>query len=209
MVLYRPLQIIALALFVVSGTAGASSASEAHLEKSAAFIRGLADRAIETLTQADIGKEERRDKFRTLFRESFAIEGIGRFVLGRYSRSATDAQMSEYLKLFEQEIVETWADRFSDYSGQKFEVDGAAPAASGHNAESVAIVNSTFYTAPTAPVKIDWRVASRGDLFKITDVMVEGLSLARTMRDEYGSVIAKNGGDVNALIEELRRRNAS
>jgi phospholipid transport system substrate-binding protein len=180
--------------------------ADTHLEASTDFIRSLADRAITTLTTEGITTESRRSKFRDLFREGFAINGIARFVLGRYWRGASEVDRTEYLALFEDVIVTTWADRFSEYSGQKFTVQDAVNAPSAHQAERVAIVRSTFFTDPTTPVRIDWRVASRGDIYKITDVSVEGISMANTQRDEFASVIRKNGGELSPLLEILRQK---
>ncbi len=180
--------------------------ADAHLAPSTDFIRSLADRAIGKLPDDEITTESRRDKFRDLFREGFAINGIARFVLGRYWHRASEVKRTEYLVLYEDVIVNTWADRFSEYSGQKFTVQDAVSAPSAHQAERVAIVRSTFFTDPTTPVRIDWRVASRGDIYKITDVSVEGISMANTQRDEFASVIRKNSGDIKALLEILRKK---
>ncbi len=183
--------------------------AESHLTASTDFIRDLSDRAIHTLASEGITVEARRDRFRDLFREGFAINGIARFVLGRYWRGASEADRTEYLALFEDVIVNTWADRFSEYSGQKFTVQDAVNAPSAHQAERVAIVRSTFFTDPQTPVRIDWRVASRGDIYKITDVSVEGISMANTQRDEFASVIRQNSGQISALLEELRKKRDS
>lgn len=203
----RYLAAIGLALaFVVSAP---TVHADSHTEASAQFINKLAERAIGTITDSALSVDDRRAKFRDLFREGFAVSGIARFVLGRYWRTASDAEREEYLKLFEDVIVTTWADRFSQYSGQKFEVHGAQTAPSASDAESVALVDSRFFVDPTTPVRIEWRVASRGDLFKIVDVSVEGISMANTQRDEFNSVIRKGGGEVSALLEELRNRSGS
>ena len=193
---------VLVAMFV----AATPAAADQHLERSTEFIRSLADRAITTLTAEDLSAEIRRQQFRNLFREGFAINGIARFVLGRYWRRASEPDRTEYLALFEDVIVNTWADRFSEYSGQKFVVQDAVDAPSAHQAEQVAIVRSTFFTDPQTPIRIDWRVASRGDIFKITDVSVEGISMANTQRDEFASVIRQNSGEISALLDILRQR---
>ena len=180
--------------------------ADAHLAPSTDFIRSLADRAIDTLTDSGITTEARRDKFRDLFREGFAINGIARFVLGRYWRGASDVDRTEYMVLYEGCVVNTWADRFSEYSGQEFTVQDAVPGRSADQAERVAIVRSKFFTGPKTPVRIDWRVTSRGEIYKITDVAVEGISMAITLRDEFGSVIRKNNGQISALLELLRKK---
>jgi len=78
-----------------------------------------------------------------------------------------------------------------------------------NDGENVALVESRFLVDPTTPVRIEWRVASRGDLFMIVDVSVEGISMANTQRDEFNSFIRKSGGKVSALLDELRSRAGS
>jgi len=194
--------VLVLTLVITAPQAQADS----HLDASAGFIDGLANKAINTLTDTEITAEQRRDAFRALFREGFAVNGIARFVAGRYWRRAPEDEREEYLSLFEDVIVNTWADRFSQYSGQKFEVKGATDATPNNSSESVALVESLFFTSPTTPVRIEWRVASKGDLFKIVDVKLEGISMATTQRDEFNAVVSKSGRKLSSLIDELRRR---
>lgn len=182
--------------------------ADQHLAASTEFVQDLADRAINTLT-ADQTAEARRVQFRDLFREGFAIKGIARYVLGSSWSSMSNSDRTEYLTLFEDVIVTTWADRFFDFSGQKFTVDNAVDASSANTSEHVAIIRSVFFTDPQTPIHIDWRVASRGDLFKITDVVVEGVSMANTQRDEFSSVIASNSGEISALLDILRNKRDS
>ena len=148
--------------------------ADQHLAASSEFVQGLAERAITTLTADGQTAETRRGQFRDLFREGFAIKGIARYVLGRNWSSASDADRTEYLTLFEDVIVTSWANRFSDFSGQKFTVENAVDASNANASEHVAIIRSVFFTDPQTAIRIDWRVASRGDLFKITDVVVSG-----------------------------------
>lgn len=180
--------------------------ADSHTDTSVQFINKLSNQAIETLTDASISAEQRRVEFRKLFRDGFAVNGIARFVAGRYWRKASEADRTEYLELFEDVIVNTWADRFSQYSGQKFEVLSATDATPDKSREDVALVESLFFTSPTSPVRLEWRVASKGELFKIVDVKLEGISMATTQRDEFNSVVSKNGRSLEALIKELRRR---
>jgi len=196
-------------LLIAVLVAAAPARADSHLAASTQFIRSLADRAITTLSAPNLSSEERRDQFRSLFREGFAINGIARFVLGRYWRTATEPERIEYLALFEDVTVNTWADRFSEYSGQRFDVLDSVDAPSAHQSERVAIVRSTFYTDPQTPVRIEWRVASRGDIYKITDVTVEGVSMATTQRDEFAELIRSNSGHVSALLDVLRKKNGS
>ncbi|MDP6718336.1 MAG: ABC transporter substrate-binding protein, partial [Pirellulaceae bacterium] len=129
-----------------------------HLATSSEFIRTFANRAINTMTTEDQTMEMRRDAFRSLFREGFAINGIARFVLGRYWRRASEDDRTEYLALFEDVIVKTWADQFSSYSGETFSVQTAVDVPSAYEAENVAIVRSLFFSNLQRPIRIDWRV---------------------------------------------------
>lgn len=200
----RAFLVAAMASGLFGTSLTSARASEIHVDKSADFIRGLANTAIQTLTDTSLDKAQRRQKFRDLFNQSFAVRGIALYVLGRYRRRATEAELNEYLDLFEDVIVNTWADRFTDYAGQKFDVTGAASTQSGSEREKAAMVSSTFYTEPNSPVDIEWRVNTNGTVYKITDVKVSGLSLAKTQQDEFGSVIRANGNKVSALIDKLR-----
>ena len=197
---FTPAFVIVLALLFVAPAARA----DGHLDASVTFINSLSDRAITTLTDSEITADERRSQFRNLFREGFAVDGIARFALGRYWRNASKQEREEYLVLFEDVIVTTWADRFSLYSGQSFEVRGATNEPS-NGPEKVALVSSQFFTSPTSPVQIKWRVASQGDVIKIVDVKVEGISMANTQRDEFNSVIRNNGRKLSSLLERLRK----
>ncbi len=181
-----------------------AGAADNHIAASVDFIRDLANQAISMLSNPSLNKADRRQKFRNLFAESFAVKGIGLYVLGRYRKRATDAELSEYLTLFEDVIVNTWADRFTEYAGQKFEVNGAVDTPSSSKAEMAALVRSTFFTDPSSPVEIEWRVATNGKIYKVVDVKVSGLSLAKTQQDEFGAVIRAGGNKVGVLIDKLR-----
>lgn len=171
------------------------------------FIESLADEAINTLTTDNLTTDARRDGFREMLNDGFAVNGIARFVMGRYWRQASDEQRDEYLALFEQVIVSVWADRFTEYSGQRFEIVESAMAQSARSDEQATLVRTLFWTAPDAPVRIDWRVASNGELYKITDVLIEGVSMAQTYRDEFASVMRRDG--VSGLISDLRERSST
>ena len=197
---FTPAFVIVVALLFAAPAARADQ----HLDASVSFIKTLSERATSTLTDTDISGQERRTQFRNLFREGFAVDGIARFALGRYWRSASKQEREEYLVLFEDVIVNTWADRFSLYSGQAFEVRNASNEPT-NGPEKVALVSSLFFTSPTSPVRIEWRVASQGEIIKIVDVKLEGISMANTQRDEFNSVIRNGGRNLSALLARLRK----
>ena len=182
-----------------------SAHAQAYVDEASSFVARLAEKAVAMLSDAAISAGERRQRFRTLFSESFAIEGIGRFVLGRHWRSATPDQRREYLELFETLIITTWSARFEQYTALEFEVTGARPIRSSRPGENVALVGSTIHGDAASHFDVDWRVSNKDQLYLITDVMVQGVSLANTHREEFGSVIRREGG-VDGLLEFMRAK---
>jgi phospholipid transport system substrate-binding protein len=170
-------------------------------DDAAGFIADLGKRAIAVLTSTS-SEADREKQFRALFDEGFDVPGIARFVLGSYWRTSTDAQRDEFTKLFETYIIHSYTVRFAEYSGQQLKVNGSRP-----EGETGTLVTSVIEGASGAPpVKVDWRVAKVGGPFKITDVVVEGVSMAVTQRQEFASVIQRGGGQVEALLKLLRER---
>ncbi len=175
--------------------------AQEYVDGSKQFVQVLADRAVAT-AMADLPDHQVRDEIRDLLYEGFAVKGIARFVLGRYWRAASDEERAEYLQLFEEVVINTSAGRLADYSGQAFEITLAVAATSASASEQAAIVRSRFYVSEDSPVRVDWRVASKGDNYKITDVILEGVSLATTYRDEFSAVVRRHG--IQGLLDKLR-----
>ena len=168
----------------------------------AAMISNLGSQALEVLGKGT-SPSERVARFRELLREDFDVPGIGRFVLGRYWNTATEEQRAEFIKLFEEYIAIAYATRLAEYTGEKFKVTGSRPDSDG------AIVSSQIIRpAGAQPVKVDWRLTGRSGAYKISDVSVDGISMAVTQRSEFASVIQHNGGQVQGLIAMLRERTA-
>jgi phospholipid transport system substrate-binding protein len=165
------------------------------------FVTELGRKTLEIINQQP-PKAERDQRFRAILHEGFDMEALSRFVLGPHWRSATDAQRKEFMKLFEDWIVGAYGERFSQYSGEQFKVIGQRP--EGQNAT---LVNSQIIRPNGGPpVKVDWRVAKAGNEYKISDVVVEGISLMVTQRQEFSSVIQRNGGQLEALLKILRQK---
>lgn len=168
----------------------------------AAFITDLGTRAIHVLTSG-LSDSEREKQFRALFEEGFNIPEISRFVLGPNWRTATEAQRQEFTKLFETYVVHAYSVRFGAYAGQQLKVLGSRP--EGDNAavvqSQIALPNSN-----QPPVRVDWRVSRNSDAYKINDVTVEGVSMALTQRQEFASIIQRNGGQLEALLKLLREK---
>ncbi len=166
------------------------------------FIEILTSDAISMLTVENISKTERADRFRRLMNKNFAIKGIAKFVLGRHWRKTTEAEKKEYLRLFEDLLVVTYADRFARYSGEKLMVNNSEVRGKGD-----ALVHTIMIRVDGAkPLKVAWRVRGKAGNYKIVDIMVEGISMVVTQKSEFASFIKKNGGSLGPLLLELRKR---
>lgn len=165
----------------------------------AALVNDLVAQALATLQNKQLSDTEREQKFRALLEADFDIPRISRFVLGRYWNSASPAERQTFGQLFERWIVRIYAGRFKEYSGETVKVTGSRA-----ESESSSIVSTDIIQADGAPsVKVDWRVRHDENDFKIVDVNVEGVSLALTQREEFASVVGRNGGTVSGLNKTL------
>jgi phospholipid transport system substrate-binding protein len=188
--------LFAVALLFWHGAGAAANPQDAR-----AFIDNLGAQTIDVLQRENLGTQEAVEIFREMFRESFDSRTIGRFVLGRYWRTATPEQQREYLRLFEEMIVQTYARRFTDYAGESLDVLGARP-----EGEVDAMVNSRVVRPDGPPVNVTWRVRESGGTYKIIDVIVEGVSMSVTQRNEFSAVIQRNGGQIEPLLDALREQ---
>jgi phospholipid transport system substrate-binding protein len=179
----------------------AFGATVARADDASGFISDLGKRAIDVLT-AKVDDGQREQQFLALFEEGFDVPAISRFVLGPYWRAASEPQRDEFQKLFKAYIVHAYAVRFNQYTGQQMQIKG-----SRQDGDAVVLVASLIDGAPGGPpIKVDWRVGKSGEGYKIVDVIVEGISMAVTERQEFASVIQRNNGQVEALLKLLREK---
>ena len=176
--------------------------ADAFADGAQKFIESLADKAIAALTGKDVPRSERVRRFRVLLNEYFAVHTIGRWVLGRHWRNASDAERREYLGLFEDLVVKTYVDRFTEYSGEKLTVLKTVVT---DNQDAVVFTSITRPNQPD-PIAVEWRVRAREGNYRIVDVMVAGVSMGLTQHQEFSSVLARNGGSMAAFLKELRAR---
>jgi phospholipid transport system substrate-binding protein len=183
----------------------AAARASTNEEGAAKFIKSLSDQAIKSLTTKNITRDERIVRFRKLFKERFAVRGIGKWILGRYWRKASKDERAEYLRLFEDLMVVSYVNRFSSYAGESLKFIKTVP----DNATTTTVYTEITQPVGGPPVHIDWRVGSRNDLYKIVDVIVEGTSMSNTLRSDFGSIIRQKGGSIEGLISALRKKTAS
>lgn len=162
-------------------------------KKAERFIETLGAEAIAALENAKGDEVAIRKEFKRILNENFDMTTLGRFAMGRYWSVATDTEKKKYTKLFNKMVVDVYSKRFSEYSGQKFEVKGSKTAG-----RKDFVVNSIIQ-GESAPIKVDWRIRKG----KVIDVIVAGVSMSVTQRSEFASIIQRNGGQVASLITHL------
>lgn len=191
-----------LAVSLLSGLPAAGSLANTRAARDAGtFVAQLAQDAINKLGTPDLGEEQRIERVRALFAEGFDIPLIARFVLGRYWRMATDAERTEYLNLFRELVVQTYARRFHEFVSARLRVLSV----SRPNEDNDVVVAVELQVQGKPPVRMDTRVR-QGAGYKIVDISIEGISMALTQRDEFASVIQRGGGRVDALLASMREK---
>jgi len=186
---------------LLSAAASGAAAPNLNTQDPASFIQSLGEEAIQMLSDKTLSEKDRLIQFRTLLHAGFDMKTIGRFTLGRYSTRASDAEVEEFQRLFDEYVVQTYASRLGQYSGEKLQIGTARKDESGD-----ILVGSEIVPREGPQVRVEWRVRGEPGKFKIIDVIVEGVSMAITQRSEFSAVIQRSGGKIDGLISELRRK---
>ena len=164
------------------------------------FVQSTVNRAAKTLG-GNFTKKERIEKLKEIASETVDINGIGYYTLGAYRKNLNDKQIEQYEVLFEQYFLKSFASRLAEYSNPEIEVVSKTKIN-----ENYTMVSSVLVSTEQRPeVKIDWRIYTKNPKnLKIRDLIIEGLSLARTQKEEFSSIIQSNDGDINALFFNLK-----
>ena len=163
------------------------------------FISGITDTASNILKE-DISIEEKADKLIILAEKTVDIDGIGLYSLGKHRKSISDDLLNRYKVSFRNYFLKSFSSRLVDYTNPRINVVSQKKIN-----DKYTIVNSVLEATTKRPqVKIDWRIYTKNpDRPLIRDLIVEGLSLARTQKEEFNSIIQNNDGDINALFKTL------
>lgn len=204
MLLRRSLSLLVVVISLGLPTAGLRAAPAAD---AASFVNNLVSEGLQTLANKQLTPQAREQRFNQLLRQGFDIPRISRFVLGRYWRTASEQERQAFTDVFEQWVIRTYGQRFNEYSGDQVQVKITGQRPEG----STSFVVSSEVIRPNGapPARVDWRVRKEGDDYKIVDVDVEGVSMALTQREEFASVIQRNGGSVAGLTKALKQKLAS
>ncbi len=164
------------------------------------FIEELVSDAIKTLSDKSISQEEKNLVIEKIAKENVDINALALYTLGSVRKTLDPNIVSQYQKLFEKYFLKTLTSRLIDYSSQKFEVLGSDQKSSNYT-----IVNSRIVESIKTPeIKVDWRIYTKDPQKPlIRDLIIEGLSLARTQKEEFASILNSNDNDINALLVRL------
>lgn len=166
------------------------------------FVDNMTQRGIAFLSNTSLSPTQQEQEFRALLNDTFDMNTIARFSLGRYWRVADAAQKKEYLTLFNKMVLDVYSQRFGEYQGQNIEVVSAREAG-----KRDAMVKSVISGNGMPDIDVDWRVRYKDGKYKIIDVMIEGVSMAQTQRSDFSSVIQRGGGNIEVLLNHLRGKN--
>ena len=163
------------------------------------FIQSTVNKASQVLSK-NISKEEKINGLKMIAKETVDIKGIGFYSLGSARKNLNDNQKRLYFDLFENYFLKSFSSRLSEYTNPKIEVQSKKILNKNYT-----IVNSVLVGTPERPeIKIDWRVYTKNlDDPLIRDLIIEGLSLARTQKEEFASILNSNDGDIKALFKTL------
>jgi phospholipid transport system substrate-binding protein len=163
------------------------------------FVQTTVDRASKLLSD-NISREKKIEELKLIAKDTVDIEGIGFYTLGSNRKNLNDDQKKEYAKKFEEYFLKSFSSRLAEYTNPEIDVFGKEVLN-----ENYTIVYSTLKATNERPeIKIDWRIYTKNpDQPLIRDLIIEGLSLARTQKEEFASVLSSNNGEIEALFKTL------
>ena len=164
------------------------------------FISEIVNDAISKLSNKDLTQDEKEDFIEKISLENVDIEALGLYTLGELRKSSNDEDISKYQEVFEKYFLKSLTSRLNDYSAGKFEILGE-----DKKSVNYTIVNSKILPTDGSPeIKIDWRIYTKNpEKPLVRDLIVEGLSLARTQKEEFASILSSNNEDIKILISKL------
>ena len=163
------------------------------------FIQSTVNRASQVLSE-NLSKEEKINKLKIIAKETVDIKGIGFYSLGSYRKNLSKDQLTNYTSIFEEYFLKSFSSRLAEYTNPEIEVNSKKKLN-----ENYTIVSSTLVATDSRPeVKIEWRVYTKNpENLLIRDLIIEGLSLARTQKEEFSSIINSNDGKIEVLLKNL------
>ena len=171
-------------------------------EGAISFVKTLTDDIIKNVLSSNIPDEEKIKIFHDRFQKDLDITTIGKHVVGTYWKKASKEEQQEFIDAFFDFATKSWADKFNLYTGQELSFTGTRSAKSNQ-----LFVDSVVKGNP--PAEVSWRLKKQGNTYKITDIIIEHVSMVKSYRDEYVSFLQKNGGKLTTLTKTLKEKSAA
>jgi phospholipid transport system substrate-binding protein len=191
-------RLLATAVFVLF--TGVSSTVPAAADTGPAeFVRTLGNEALGVI-RSNTPPAQKQAFFHQLLQQNFDLPGIARFVLGPHWRTASEPEKQEFLRLFEHYIVRVYSEKFAQYRGETLRVTGSRA-----DPEGALVTSEIVRPGGAPPIKIDWRLTARDGLYRISDVIIDGVSQGITERSEFAALIERSGG-MQGLLAMMREK---
>ena len=189
-----------LGIFLFTLALLSSPVLKAYSPDPKSFVNELVNEAINILSDKNLNIDDKKKFIEKIALENVDIPALGLYTLGELRKSSKESDLVKYQKAFEKYFLKTLKSRLEDYSSSEFEV-----LSSDKKSSNYTIVSSKISSDDGKPeIKIDWRIYTKNpDKPLIRDLIVEGLSLARTQKEEFASILSSNNNDINALILKL------
>ena len=166
------------------------------------FVKNMTNEGIEQIINANVSKAEKQKRFKKLFNDALDLDFIGKYVIGRYWKTATPQQKTDFINTYRELNTKVWSERFDEFKGKQFEFKGTTPS----NSDGQIFVNTIVPMEQGEPASVVWRVKQNNNTFKIVDIIIEKVSLTMANRNEYTAFIKNNNNNIDALIANLKTK---
>ena len=194
----KRLTIFAFLFFMISVPVIASETADAE-----AFAQKLANDIMRDVVKSKTSLPQKQEAFRKIFLSAINIKSTARFTLGRYARTASPEQLQAYTDALTNNIIYTWTERFNNYAGETIRFESSRKSETG----DFYITSKIDIPNTENDVEVIWRIVDKKDELKLADLVVEGVSMLMSYRNEYTSILQQNGADISALIKQLTTKN--
>jgi phospholipid transport system substrate-binding protein len=178
------------------------ASAQGAMARASAFIKNVGDQLVGVVNGSE-GEREKRAKLTAIIDNAVDVDGVAKFCLGRYWRTASADQQRRYMELFHQVLVNNITAKIGDYRGVRFQMGRT------QQRDENAVVSTVVERPNNAPTNVDWVVSNPGSDPKIIDVIAEGTSLRLTQRQDYASYLSHNNDNIDALINAMRQQVAA
>jgi phospholipid transport system substrate-binding protein len=200
----RKLAYVLVALFTLLAGASVTPVARAADDDASEFIAGLGRDAIAIMQDSGISAADRQSRFRTLMTADFDLPKIAQFVLGSYWTKASEIERQQFTTAFGDYMTGVYSSRFAEYSAPSFHVTAQLV-----KNETTTVVGSEITRVTTGEeIDLDWIVAKTPDSYKVVDITAGGMSLSRAQREEFSSVVHRNGDSIPNLIRQLQAKSS-